>query len=393
MSSYYPSFNYRGLNSFTDKNLIVVAFDADQGEMDTFLGVESIYTNKFDGSRRLDYGAKFNNVALIKISVIKANRSDFTVAEVRDFLKWTTGTFETSYLDLVIDGNVKCSFLGRAVNVYQQKLDARTIGFTIEFESVSPWGYSPIQTISCSFGQALSVNDSGVLSKGTDDALLGTTSDGVLYNGTEGGSGVFQVTNDGVVFIDNSVYMNIDNKSDDLCSFVILNTVLTNVNSNYISIYNETLNEETIITNMVENERVTLSSGQFIVSDKPNKMFGNDFNYIWPRLAPGINTIIVSGTGVGYIEFTYRYPIKLGDCAINIGFFDDECGCGDNTNYGFINWDDIIDTPDTLAEYGIKDAYTISEIDKKLENVGGECNASVDADDLNDMLTDVLGQQ
>ena len=74
MSSYYPSFSYKGFNSLNDKNLMVVAFDPDQGETDTFMGMEPIYTDKYDGSRRLDYGAKFNSVAVIKISVIKSQR-------------------------------------------------------------------------------------------------------------------------------------------------------------------------------------------------------------------------------------------------------------------------------------------------------------------------------
>ena len=91
MGVYYPSFNYMGINSLKDKKLIVTAFDADNGEVETFLGMEPIYTESSDGSRRIDYGAKFNSVAVIKISVIKASQKDFTVAEVRDFLKWTTG--------------------------------------------------------------------------------------------------------------------------------------------------------------------------------------------------------------------------------------------------------------------------------------------------------------
>ena len=100
MSSYYPSFSYKGFNSLKDKNLMVSAFDADQGEADTYLSMDCIYTDKYDGTRRLDYGAKFNSVAVIKISVIKANKRDFTVSEVRDFLKWTTGSRLNSYLDL-----------------------------------------------------------------------------------------------------------------------------------------------------------------------------------------------------------------------------------------------------------------------------------------------------
>ena len=90
MSSYYPSFSYLGINS-RDKGLVIAHFDADQGETDTFLGMEPIYTESADGSRRLDYGAKYNNVAVFRITVIKQDGGDFSVKEVRDNLRWLTG--------------------------------------------------------------------------------------------------------------------------------------------------------------------------------------------------------------------------------------------------------------------------------------------------------------
>lgn len=391
MSSYFPSFQYMGLNSLKDKKLVVVAFDADQGEHETFLSMDCIYTEKADGTRRLDYGAKFNSVAIVKISVIKANGKDFTVAEVRDFLKWTTGIRKNSYLDLMSGDEVKYSFLGRVTNAYQQKMDARTVGLSIEFTSVSPWAYSSLQTISCSFGQKLSLTNDGVLTKGNSSALLNVDDKYVLYNGTEGGAGVFNITNDGSTYIDNSVKLYIDNQSDDLYTCINLNTKLINDDSDYISIKNNTIGEETIIEDMLQNEVITLSAEQFILSDVPyRKNFGNRFNFVWPRLVPGINEIIVSGTGAGYVECTYRYPIKIGDCAIDIKDLLNACGDysdddfivdddnnsgnnGSNNNGGVVNgyvaWSNITGKPNTLRGYGITDAYTTTEIDEKLQNV------------------------
>lgn len=397
MSSYYPSFQYRGLNSLKDKNLIVVAFDPDQGEMDTFLGMEAIYTDKFDGSRRLDYGAKYNNVSLIKISVIKCNMSDFTMAEVRDFLKWTTGARQVSYLDMMIDDEIKFSLLGRVVNAYQQKLDARTVGMAIEFESVSPWAYSPVQTISCSFGGTLTVDTNGVvMKKSSQNTALGISKNGTLSNGpasSDTGGGVFKITSDGAIYIDNTTSIRIDNPTDDLDSFINMNVVFENSNSTYLSIHNTTLNEKTEIKNMAVNEVVTINAGQFIFSDNTSKLFGNSFNYVWPRLVPGVNKIIVSGDGMGVITLTYRYPMKIGDCAIDIGNFDGECRCGDNTDYGTINWKDIVGEPDTLAGYGIKDTYTAKEIDEKIANAeigGGSCDCDINENELNQMLENIL---
>lgn len=391
MSSYYPSFQYMGLNSLKDKKLIVVAFDADQGEVDTFLGMDCIYTEKADGTRRLDYGAKFNSVATIKISVMKRNQEDFTVSEVRDFLKWTTGIRKNSYLDLMSGDTVKCSFLGRVTNAYQQKIDARTVGLSIEFTSVSPWAYSPLQTISCSFGQELFFVENGVVTKSQNEVLLDVDDNGVLYNGTDGGVGVFNITDEGIIHIDNSVRLLVDNQSDDLYTYVNLNTKFVNDNSDYISIKNNTIGEETIIEDMLQNEVITLSAEQFILSDVPyRKNFGNRFNFVWPRLAPGINEIVISGSGKGYVECSYRYPIKIGDCAIDMNDLLNICGdysdddfivddnnsssnSGNNNNggvvSGYVPWSNITGKPSTVRGYGITDVYTAAEIDEKLKNI------------------------
>lgn len=389
MSSYYPSFKYMGLNSFKDKNLIVTHFDVDQGEHDTFLGMDPIYTDSAHGTKRIDYGAKFNNVAVVKITVMKANRRDFTVADVRDFLKWTTGVRQISYLDFLVEDTVKCSFLGRVTSAYQQKLDARTIGLSIEFTSVSPWAYSGEQIIQCAFGQDLSADSDGILSKGHGDALLGVNTSGVLYNGINGEAGLFQVTTDGVVYIDNSVKLKIDNQSDDLYSYIYLDTKFTNQNSDEIFIKNITTGEETILTGLSNNEIVTLKSEQFIVSNIPNKTFGTNFNFVWPRLSPGVNEIVIGGSGIGTVQFEYRYPIKIGDCAIDIYVPGDDCfGC-DNEKYGLVSWSDITDTPNTIAGYGIQNAYTTTEVDNIVQNI--EAAENIDQNELDKMLKETLG--
>lgn len=394
MSSYYPSFNYMGFNSLTDKKLIVTHFDADNGQHDTFLSMDCIYTDNVYGTCRYDYGAKYNSVAVINITVIKANGRDFTVSEVRDFLRWTTGARHNSYLDLVDDGKVKFSFLGRVTNAYQQKLDARTIGLAIEFTSVSPWAYSKEEFISCSFGQSLTMEDSTLAKTGQD---LSIDDSGLLNNGV---GGMFNITEDGVVYIDNSVVLNIDNKTDDLYSYVNLETKFTNVDSDHLIIKNETLYEEsngadglTEITGMVKGEEIKLTSEQFIISDAPEKIFGDDFNFIWPKLMPGENKIIVNGTGKGFVEFVYRYPIKIGDCTIDIDISTADINCGEydpenpGVIVGSVSWNDITDKPTTRSGYNLTDVYTMAEVNSKLNDV----NMSIDEAELNNMLDNVLG--
>lgn len=247
MSSYYPSFSYLGVNS-RDKGLIVSHFDADSGESDTFLGMEPIYTDSADGSRRLDYGARYSNVAVFRITVIKEDGGDFSVKEVRDNLRWLTGAKTNSSLDLfenfvenfigdgiaasfelvntcdhiarvyvggvVLDnskwtydrtsksiqltdtpingtsikvayGRIKYSFICRTTNAWQYKMDARTTGLVVEFTSVSPWAYSAKQVVSTL------VNGSKTLTiNNASDDLYGYTPVNVTFEGSTQVSGV-----------------------------------------------------------------------------------------------------------------------------------------------------------------------------------------------------------
>lgn len=387
MSSYYPSFNYMGYNSLKDKNLMVVHFESgDSGEMETFLGMDAVYTENVYGTRRIDYGARYNSVALIKITVMKTNGQDFTVSDVRDFLRWTTGVRNASYLDLVDQDVPKFSFFGRVINVLQHKLDARTIGFTIEFESTSPWAYSPRQIINGPLNQELSINSDGVLYSTDNSVSFSIDDKQILYNSAID-DGKLRISSDGVIDANVSV-IEINNQTDDLYNYVYLDVRFLNYNSNFISIKNITSNEETIITNIRENETIELSAEQFITSDAPNKIFGNTFNFIWPRLIPGVNEFHIDCSGTGYIFISYRYPIKIGDCAIDISVPGNDwcCGDADSSVSTVVSWNDIINTPTTIEGYGITDAYNMVEVDNKIGNI------TVDEQELNDMLTSVLNK-
>jgi hypothetical protein len=294
--------------------------------------MDPIYTDNAYGTRRIYYGAKYNNVAVIRISVMKANGKDFTESEVRDFLRWTTGSRAISYLDLsdIVEDEevVKASFLGRITAVYQQKIEARTVGFVIEHTSISPYAYSPINKTTWSFDKTLDIADECVIYNVRNDLIV--TEDGVLTNGV---GTVFDVTDGGTVFVDNHNFVDIDNDTDDLSDYIYLDTVFTNVDSVSLSIKNEVIYEEsggedgiTEINGIKDGEIITLSSGQFIKSSY-DRMFGNDFNFIWPKLLPGKNTLSISGAGEGIVEFTYRTPLKIGDCAIDIEVDNGDIDC------------------------------------------------------------------
>lgn len=314
MSSYHSSFSYLDKNSYTDCKWIIVHFDADNGETDSFMSQEQVYDDTYRGAKRIVYGTKWTSAAEIKITVIKQDKSDFTLQDCRDAYRWLTGSNQTSWLDLYDGENLQYSFLVTNADVKPQKLDARTVGLNIYFQATSPWAYSKPISYSCSFGQSLIIDDDGVVDV-IEPSSITIDSNGILTNNNAS----FDFA-DGVIYLDVYPRITINNQSDDLYAYVYLDTKFTNINSESLTIENVTLGEKTIINKIAPNEVITLSSGQFILSNVPyNKIFGNDFNFVWPRLGPGENNFIISGSAQGSVEFTYRYPMKVGDLAIDGG--------------------------------------------------------------------------
>lgn len=420
MSSYHNSFTYLNKNS-ADEGYILAAFEPDNGFTDAFLGMDQVSEDYYDGTKTFLYGTKYNTKATISITLIKADGSDFSVADNRRVFKWLTGSRIASWLDLYQGDTIKYSFLGTMSGSPQQyKLDGRVVGISIEFVSLSPWAFSAPQVFDCSIWQLLDVTDDGVLYKG-EEAFLGVH-DGMLSVSSVDPGSYFCITDDQTVYIDNRYRTMIDNQSDDVYTYIYLDIDYTNENGTYVSIKNNTLEEESLVTDISPNESIQISAKQFIISDIPNKVFGDTFNFVWPKLQPGENDFIVDGDGRGRAAFTYRYPMKVGDCAMDISTYGGGTGCGDSNNmasYDTVRWEDITGAPTSLAGYGITDAYTKDEVyskhetysikesynktetyskdevDDKIDNIeisGGTGSGSVTIDEekLKDMLEDIL---
>lgn len=358
MSSYHSSFKYLNKKSDEDFGWIIVHFDPDNGETDSSLSQEQIYSESYNGTKRTLYGTKYNSVSNVKITVIKQDGSDFTLNECRNAYKWLTGNPEASWMDLYVGDEVKYRLLCTIQDVKPQKMDARTVGLNIYCESLSPWAYSSQITLS--------------------QPIIDTQT------------------------------IEINNESDDLYTPIYLKTIYENTKGDSLIINNATIGESTKVSGLVINEVITLDSNMMITSDKSSKVFGNSFNFIWPRLKAGINSLEIIGTG--NITFEYYYPIKMGDCAITLNSASDPiCSEDGSIQIDMLPWSRVSDTPSTLQGYGIKnaytkaeideifaninissgDVYTKAEIDEKLANITAS-GVDIDEDELNTMLAEVL---
>ncbi len=354
MSSYHTSFQYLGKNSYDDFKLQIVHFESgDNGETDSYLSQESIYADSPRGTKRTLYGTKYSEVASLDITVIRPNGEEFGIEKTREIYRWLTGATQYSWMDLYIGDEVKYRMLCFIQNVKPYKIDSRVVGFIITAESSSPWCFSPLQTVS--------------------QTLTGEET------------------------------LQIENPSDDMYTFTQMKTVFENANGKSLIIKNDTLGETTIVDNLAVNEVITLSDNLMITSDKPARIFGNDFNYIWPRLKSGVNNFTINGQGS--ITFEYIYCIKVGDCVGDLNAASDPiCSEDGQIILDQLDWSRISNTPHSLHGYGIQDAYTKIEVDQKIANITvnnvytkDEVDAllatikiDIDENELNAMLAEVL---
>jgi len=264
MAVYQRRFSYNNRNN-AEFGLRVVTFNPDDGEVDSFLSMESVYTDNYNGTMRHDYGAKYTETAKLYITMVKNNYCDFSRPELHEIVNWLTGLRKVSWLDLYNDDSreVSYSFLGRVTDIKLQKMDARIIGFKVEFTSVSPWAYSGI--------------------KKHDITLDGTTFRYPVCNGSD---------EDGV--------------------FVYPKLIFTNKAENgSLRIFNTTTREETVLQNLAMNEVVTMDANKIIYSDNIDKIFGEDFNFQWLRFTLGYNHINM--TGKGHLTIEHRDIFKVGE--------------------------------------------------------------------------------
>lgn len=357
MSSYHALFKYAGHTSL-EYGLRIVAFEPDNGEMDAFLGMESVFTESPRGTKRNVYGYKYNNVATIKITLVKQDYSDFTISDNREVLKWLTGNKQATWLDFydgycldyVDDIKPIYKFLGNFVGASQYKQDARVIGIVMTFESVSPWAYLCENKEPYSFNNdTMQVTDNGVLYIGDIyNSQIGVDIDNptVIVNNFTDNNDLFNITSYNVVFANEQTSWCINNRSDDIYTYIYPNITYTNMGgsekNNRLIITNKTLQEETHISDILRGECITIDSGKFIKSNIDGKIFGESFHgmkydnetnemceayCVWPRLQSGENEFIIDGSGSGTVELSYIYPVKIGDCAIDINNLINNAAC------------------------------------------------------------------
>lgn len=281
MLSYAYYFKYRNQYN-TDYDLITsISFDAGFDQIGTATAVESVTSDKYDGSR-IDYGSRYTEQIELQITMVKKDYKDFTREEKRSILRWLSANKQASWLQLYDeDGGEIIEFFGRFTSVEEKIADSRTIGMIAVFTSPFPYGFSSLREINQTF-------------IGTDTLII-------------------------------------HNDTDVLDEYVRpYFTITPSKKVEQISIKNKNTNTTTFIKGLLANETLTLDNeNKLAFTDRENRepefyignhLYGDVDGFItkYPifiELVPGKNELFIdSGDSSCECKYSlnYRYPIKLG---------------------------------------------------------------------------------
>lgn len=244
----------------------------DKGETSSFLSRKAVKTETYNGAFSRSYGMKYDEVLAPQITLMKRNFDDFDFEEQRAVLTWLTSKHTAGYMDVymtnddVATNSPSYCLLGGVTKIETYKLgNNRTVGIIFTFESLHPYALSPIQTVDNKNATTLTITCN------TDDP----------------GSFVYPKL---------TIYFN---EGQD---FTITRD-----------------SDRTEIKNNSPGETITIdSANKIITSSNPSRIFGDNFNWVWPKLTYGDNKFSVSpipipnSSNASLVTFKYRYPIKCG---------------------------------------------------------------------------------
>jgi hypothetical protein len=252
--------------------IMCVAFDSDNGETSTFLNREAVVSETYDGRYKRVHAYKYSESFSPKFTFMKKGFGNFTMEEVRQVLKWLTGTDTTALLDVYYDDSnvVSWSAIGGWTEISTYKLaNNRTVGIVATFEAVTPYAMSGLY----------STEPKTITSTGTIIIDIDTDDSKPVYP---------RVT--------------IQANSANI-KFINTHTDFLDVSKSYnsLELSNNTLGEKIMVD----------GANKLITSTNTTRRFGDDFNWIWPELYDGKNEIAIEGDCIVTLE--WREIRKIGE--------------------------------------------------------------------------------
>jgi hypothetical protein len=314
---------YAGYSSEDFDLCCQLAFDSDSGETNSYLSREAVASETYRGDFKRVHSYKFTESLAPTITFIDKNFGDIDSERQRKILKWLTSKDTASFLTIYHDDTEVVSYeiLGGFTEIQTYKLgNGRVVGFTAVFESISPWAFSPLQTITKNVSAP--TNNKITINLETDDLQSAvypriiiqqdSTTNVITIDHEMGdtdnwveGSVFFNGTNYYWVDADGDRHTSVNNASE-------FNTTSVAIKNTYTDDYGKVTAFDTLVKNNIKGEIVTLDGANRVVSSSSeNRIFGNDFSWQWIPLYEGKNELSFVGNCTVTVEF--RTPIKCGE--------------------------------------------------------------------------------
>ena len=315
--------NYAGYSSQDFDLKTCLSFDSDSGETETYLNREAVASESYRGDFKRVHNYKYNETLAPTLTFIKNDFKDFSLEEQRKVLKWLTSKDVVSFLTVYHDDSEVISYeiLGGFTEIQTYKLgNGRVVGFTAVFESIAPWAFSPLNTITKDVSNA---SDNKItINLETDDSqnavyprvtIQQDSTTNVISINHEMGDQDNWV--EGSVFYNGTNYYWIDAKGVKHTSTTNtsdFDTTSVSIRNTHTDDYGKVTVFDTLMKNNIKGETVVLDGANRVVSSSSeSRIFGDDFSWNWTPIYEGKNELSFVGNCTVTIE--YRYPIKCGE--------------------------------------------------------------------------------
>lgn len=301
-----------------------LAFESDDGTVETHLSREAVVSETYNGLKRIS-GYKWNDNFTFQLTLIKNDFGDFSPEENRKILRWLTGRKTVGFLEVYKDDSEVIDFvaLGNFVNVSSYKLgNGRIVGYVADWESCLPYALSDINTITQSVSDPAS--STFTINLETDDSMpvypritiqQSNLTTVVKVSKPMGNTDIWVP---GTVYhcvLDNNYYW-VDAQgvkhvsSTNTSGFETTMVSITNIHTDE---YGNKHAFESMVTNNIRGETVVLDGANKVVSSSRSvgRIFGSDFDWQWLPLYEGSNEITIIGNCT--VTLDWRSVVKIGE--------------------------------------------------------------------------------
>ena len=315
--------NYSGYSSQDFDLICNLSFDSDDGDTSTYLSREAIASETYRGDFKRVSSYKYSEVLTPKITFIDKDFGEFDSERQRKILKWLTSKDTASFLTVYHDDSEVISYeiLGAFIDIQTYKNgNGRVIGIVATFESIAPWAFSSLYTITKDISDP--ANNKITINFETDD-LVPVYPRITIQQKDSNIITINHIMSDTDNWVEGSVFKNINNntfywidaKGDKHTSTINnsdIQTTSLSIRNTYTDDNGEVSVFDALVKNNVVGEKVILDGANRVISSSSeSRIFGDDFSWNWTPMYEGKNELSFVGNCIVTIE--YRYPIKCGE--------------------------------------------------------------------------------